>query len=77
MDSGKSQTEINREVHEALYGVNGQPGVVDQVRDMAQILSAFKLFGRGVMWIALAVGAIGTAVSTLIALFKHFFETGK
>lgn len=59
--SKKSQDEINQEVHEALYGVNGEPGVVQQVRDMAEILAAFRLFGKAIMWIALFLGSVGTA----------------
>jgi hypothetical protein len=75
-DPQKSQPEINQEIHEALYGVDGKPGLVQKMDDVSEILSAFKLFGRAVMWVALFLGGIGTAWAAFGAGVKHFF-TGK
>ena len=61
MNPDKSQEEINKEVHEALFGANGQIGLIEKMDDVWEVLSAFKMFGKAVMWVALLLGAIGTA----------------
>jgi hypothetical protein len=68
----KTQEAINKETHSALFGINGEPGIVQQVREMAEILSAFRLFGKAVMWIALFLGSVGTAVGGVIEGIKYY-----
>ena len=70
----KTQAAINQETHQALFGVNGELGLIDKVNVMYDILSAFRLFGKAVMWVAIVVGSVGTAFAGLwetINFFKH------
>lgn len=70
----KTQREINQEVHNALYGVNGNDGIVQQIANVNEILSAFRYFGKAVMWCALVLGSVGTALAgtwETINYFKH------
>lgn len=74
----KTQKQINAEIHIALYGDSstGELGVVQKTNEIYEILYAFRLFGRAVMWIALFLGGLGTAFAGLWGPIKHFF-TGK
>jgi hypothetical protein len=72
----KTQKEINKEIHEALFGADGKQGVTQKMDEIYEILSAFKLFGRAVMWVALFLGGIGTAWAAFGNAIKHLF-TGK
>lgn len=71
---GKSQDQINQEVHEALYGKNGNDGIVQQMANVDEILSAFRYFGRAVMWCALVLGSFGTAVGGVIETVKFWLK---
>lgn len=72
----RNQEEINREIHEALYGANGNIGLIEKVDEVWQVLSAFKYFGKAVMWVALFLAAVGTAWVSFGTYVKHLF-TGK
>ena len=76
--SEKTQKQINDEIHVALFGNKdtGELGVVEKTNEIYQILSAFRLFGKAVMWIALVLGSIGTAFAAFWEPVKHFL-TGK
>lgn len=68
----KTQSAINQEIHTALFGTNGEPGLVQKMDNVDEILSAFRLFGKAVMWIALFLGSVGTAVAALWSTLKFF-----
>lgn len=75
MEAEKSQGEINREVHSALYGdpdVPGDTGLVQKMDKIVGILGAFEIFGKAIMWIALVIGSIGTAIAAYFQVIKHF-----
>lgn len=76
MNEEKSQKEINQELHEALYGnpETGSLGVVQKTDEIYQILSAFKLFGKAVMWLALFMGSVGTAIAGYFQIAKHLLK---
>jgi hypothetical protein len=70
----KTQDAINKEIHQALFGANGEKGLIQKMDNVDEILSAFRLFGKAVMWVALFLGSVGTAVAGLwetINFFKH------
>lgn len=72
----KSQQQINDEIHIALFGNadTGELGVVQKTNEIYQILSAFRFFGRAVMWCALVIGAVGAAVESYFQIVKHFIK---
>lgn len=70
----KTQDAINREIHTALYGINGEPGLIEKTNEVWEILSAFRLFGKAIMWLALFVGAVATALTTVWPLIKSLFN---
>lgn len=72
----KTQAEINKEIHNALYGGNGELGLINKVNEVWELLSAFRLFGKAIMWIAIVLGSIGAAWAAFWPSFKHFI-TGK
>lgn len=73
----KTQTAINQEIHAALFGINGEKGLVQKMDNVDEILSAFRLFGKAIMWIALLLGSIGTAFAGVIEAIKFFFHRAK
>ena len=68
----KTQAAINQETHGALFGINGEPGLVQKMDEIYNILIAFKLFGKAVMWCALFLGGVGTAIAGLFQTIKYF-----
>lgn len=66
--NGKTQEEINQETHAKLQEIGAK------MDDVWQILSAFKLFGRAIMWVALVLGSVGTAVGGVVEGIKFFFK---
>lgn len=70
----KTQTAINYEIHSALYGTNGEPGIISDVKDIKQIINAFRLFGKAVMWLALVLGSVGTAVGGGVEAIKFYLK---
>lgn len=72
----KTQEQINSDLHKALYGNSetGDLGLVKKTDEIYSILSAFKLFGKAIMWIALVLGSVGTAVAGYFQIIKHLFK---
>lgn len=68
MEPDKTQAEINAETNRAITSI------ASKTDEMYEILIAFRLFGKAIMWIALFVGSVATAGATAYQAAKLFFK---
>jgi hypothetical protein len=75
----KNQDEINKEIHEALFGNpdTGDVGVVIMTKQMYEAWSAIIWLGKIITWIAIVLAGVGTAWTLVVAGLKHFFTTNQ
>jgi hypothetical protein len=73
---GKSQAEINDDVHLALFGDpdTGQKGMVAMTKEMYEAWSAILWLGKIITWIAIILAGIGASWTLIVAAIKHWFS---